>query len=116
MSRKRWIYTRGGEPIKDAEGNLTPVEVAVDYEPPARLQISMDRHYENTAATDGTDIGSRRKWQEYAKANNLTHASDYKETWEKARKEREDFFTGNHDKAARREAIERAISTQRRKH
>jgi hypothetical protein len=115
MSRRRWVYTRGGKPILDENGNLAPVEVAIDNEPPARLQISMDRHYENMAATDGTDIGSRRKHQEYMKRNNLTLASDYKNEWAKAEQERAKAFTGQHDKRERREAIERAFY-QRRKH
>lgn len=115
MSRKRYIYTQGGEPIKDENGNLAPVEVSTDYEPPARLQISMDRHYENTSATDGTDIGSRRKHQEYMKRNGLTLADDFKGTWAKAAQEREAFFKGETDKGGRREAVARALEQRKRR-
>lgn len=51
------------------------------------------RHYENTAATDGTDIGSRRKHKEYMKRNGMAHMSDYNPDYKErleARKDREE--------------------------
>lgn len=73
------------------------------------LQIMTDGYYDGLRATDGTDIGSRRKHREYMKANNLALADDYKETWSKAQREREKAATGQHDKKNRRESIERTI-------
>ena len=67
------------------------------------------RFYENTSATDGTDIGSRRKHREYMRRNNLTTADDYKEAWSKAAQEREAVRKGEHDRKERREAIGRAL-------
>lgn len=40
--------------------------------------VMSGRHYENTAATDGTDIGSRTKHKDYMKQNGMAHMSDYK--------------------------------------
>jgi hypothetical protein len=51
--------------------------------------INSGRLYENTAATDGTDIGSRAKHREYMKRHNLTTADDFKGTWARQEKERE---------------------------
>ena len=71
--------------------------------------IVMDRVYENLCATDGTDIGSRRRYKEYAKKNGLTHPSDFTNQWAAAAKEREAISTGNYDRKSRREEVERAI-------
>lgn len=71
--------------------------------------VMVDRFYENVRATDGTDIGSRRKHRDYMRAHNLTTADDFKGTWEKAASEREAIRAGQHDKRERREAIERAL-------
>jgi hypothetical protein len=110
MTRRRWIY----RPDPDT-GELVALEVSPDYEPPVRTQVSMDRHYENTAATDGTDIGSRRRHREYMKQHNLTTADDYKETWAKASQQRQDFFEGRHRDSQLREAIGRAWHDLERK-
>lgn len=67
------------------------------------------RFYENTAATDGTDIGSRKKHREYMKRNGLAMESDFRGEWQKAEKERQAIRTGEIDRKARREAVERAI-------
>jgi hypothetical protein len=102
--RHRWVYRQNPE-----TGQVEAIEVTAEREPEARLQISMDTHYDGLRTTEGIDIGSRRKHQQYMKDNGLTLADDYRQTWDAARKQRDDFFTGNAGKAERREAIERAI-------
>lgn len=106
--RERWVYTT------DEQGNCVKFRVDPDAmrEPEVRTQISMDRHYENTVALDGTDIGSRRKTEEYMKRHGLTRPDDYKQTWAKAAEERAKFYTeggGHKEHEARREAVGRAV-------
>jgi hypothetical protein len=57
-------------------------------DPPKALfaPIMVDRFYENTKATDGTDIGSRAKHREYMKRNNLTTIDDFSDEWRSRRK------------------------------
>jgi hypothetical protein len=72
--------------------------------------LAGDRHYDGLRASDGTDISTRSKHQAYMKANNLTIADDYKETWAKARAEKDAYMTGKKGtitKADIRETIER---------
>jgi hypothetical protein len=104
MARKRYAYR-----LNEETGLAEAVEVDLDYRPPARVEISMDRHYENTAMTDGTDVGSRRKYNEYLKRTGMAPADDFKETWAKAAKEREAIAQGGHDSAERRDQIGRTI-------
>jgi predicted nucleic acid-binding Zn ribbon protein len=54
-----------------------------------------DRHYDGLRATDGTDISSRSKHREYMRANNLTTADDFTQTWAKAEQQRREVFSGN---------------------
>lgn len=53
-----------------------------------------DRHYDGLRATDGTDISSRSKHRAYMKANDLTTADDFTQTWRDAAKAREASFAG----------------------
>ena len=72
--------------------------------------LAGDRHYDGLRAPDGADISTRSKHQAYMKANNLTIADDYKETWAKARAEKDAYMTGRKGtitKADIRETIER---------
>lgn len=72
--------------------------------------LAGDRHYDGLRAPDGTDISTRSKHQAYMKANNVTVADDYKETWAKAKTEREAYYSGKKGtitKADIRETIER---------
>lgn len=57
--------------------------------------LAGDRHYDGLRATDGTDISSRSKHREYMRANNLTTADDYTQTWAKAEADRKQFFAGH---------------------
>ena len=53
-----------------------------------------DRHYDGLRATDGTDISSRSKHREYMRANNLTTADDFTQTWKKQAEQRNAVFAG----------------------
>ena len=94
-------------------GKNTRGHVDVRDAPPPRTALNapimVDRFYEGARATDGTDIGSRQKHREYMRQNNLTTVDDYRNEWAAAAKEREAIRTGTHDKAARREAVARAL-------
>lgn len=57
--------------------------------------LASDRHYEGLRATDGTDISSREKHRAYMKANNLTTADDFKQSWAKAEESRAQTLSGN---------------------
>lgn len=66
--RGKWVATPSG---------LVPTD---EYVPPERAvdaPILVDRFYEGTKATDGTDIGSRRKHRAYMKAHGLTTMDDF---------------------------------------
>ena len=74
--------------------------------------LAGDRHYDGMRATDGTDISTRSKHKAYMKANNLTTADDYTQTWKKAEKEREAIRTGTqHDPALRAEISKQVYQT-----
>lgn len=51
--------------------------------------LAGDRHYDGLAATDGTLINSRTKHRQYMKEKGYTLASDFKETWAAAARDRE---------------------------
>jgi hypothetical protein len=110
VSRTRYVYTHGGVPLPE------PIEVGEDYEDPsaARCGPVTDLYMDGTRATDGTDIGSRAKRRAYMQANNVTDASDYTQSWAKARAEREALATAKHDTQARREALGRALYEKQR--
>jgi hypothetical protein len=96
--RGRWVWDEQAQKLVRAE-DYTPPQRAID------APIMVDRFYENTKATDGTDIGSRRKHREYMRANNLAPADDFSPGWYaklKAARERE-------TKVSRREALGRAL-------
>jgi hypothetical protein len=104
MTRRRWVYTEGGRPLPE------PVEVGEDFRnTPGYVAPFTDAYMDGAVATDGTDISSRRKREAYMKANNLADLSDFTQHLEKAAKQREAVFTGQHDREARREALGRAL-------
>jgi hypothetical protein len=84
-----------------------------DYVPPSRAldaPIITDRHYEGARATDGTDIGSRRKHQEYMKLNGLAPANDFSPSYyDRVRKEK-----AAEEKRERREAVIETYRESRR--
>lgn len=76
------------------------------------VPVMTDRYMEGVQATDGTDIGSRRKRRDYMRANNLCDADDFKGVWRAARKERESIGQPNRE---RREQVGRALYEIERK-
>ena len=101
MTRRRYI--------QDPK-TLELVEITDDYQAPLRTDSGAlwgDRSYDGLRATDGTDISTRTKQRAYMKANGLATADDFKDTWAKAREQRERLYTqgGTFTKAD----IERAI-------
>lgn len=103
MSRRVYIWD---EELKEL------VEVSPDYTPTPRVELMPGTCYDGVRATDGADIGSRRKHKDYMRRHGLTTADDYTETWAKAAERRAAFHTQGGDQAEkkrRREAVERAI-------
>lgn len=56
--------------------------------------LASERHYDGLRAQDGTDISTRAKHREYMRANNLTTADDFAQTWAKAAEQREARIAG----------------------
>lgn len=101
MTRRRYVQ----DPMT---GEL--IEITADYQPTLRNDSGAlwgDSSYDGLRATDGTDISSRTKQRQYMKANNLTTVDDFKDSWARAKEQRERYFKqgGSFD----RSAIERAI-------
>jgi hypothetical protein len=97
------------------EKEMRMVEIPLDRSPSPRLEISTDSHYEGLRSTDGADISTRRRHQEYMKVNNYALADDFKGVWEKAERERTAMRLGDFDRQARREDIARAFEQVARK-
>lgn len=101
MTRRRWTYTMGGNPLPG------PVEVSADVAGHAERQpLFTDRFMEGDRATDGTDIGSRSKRRDYMRTNGLADVADFTEHWKRAEAERTNLSRG---KAERTEAIRKAL-------
>ena len=74
--------------------------------------LAGDRHYDGLRATDGTPIDTRSKHRQYMREKGVTMASDFKNTWAQAQKEREAIRTAASladRKRDVREVVERAI-------
>ena len=109
MSRSTFVY-RPGHPRANERGFVNANELGEETSSVAlNAPILSGRFYENVSATDGTDIGSRKKHREYMKAHGLTIASDYTNTWKQAEKQREAVKQGRLPSKTRREAIARAL-------
>jgi hypothetical protein len=96
--RGRWVYD-------PAQQKLVPADEyqAADPEVAANAGILSGRFYENTRATDGADIGSRKKHRDYMRAHGLAPADDFSPGYyEKLRRNRE-----LEARKAKRERIER---------
>jgi len=101
MSRRTYVWD-------DATQSLREVGTDFDVTPRNLPAPVTDLYMDGTRTADGIDIGSRKKRRDYMRAAGVADVSDYTETWAKAEKQREQFFAGQHDKKARREAVERA--------
>ena len=103
MTRRRFVQRR--EPPYDL------IEITDDYQPEVRADSGAlwgDRSYDGLRAPDGTDISTRSKHREYMRLNNVTTVDDFKDTWAKAREQRERLYTQG-GTFSRRD-VERAIS------
>lgn len=105
---------KGGKWVFDSE--LMKLVPAESYVPPSEAKdaaIMAGRFYENTSATDGTDIGSRERYNRYMREKGVTNISDYKEHFQKERAKKDRFFKeGNNtdaDKKQRREDVARTV-------
>jgi putative FmdB family regulatory protein len=58
------------------------------------IAVGNDSLYQGMRAPDGTDISTRAKHRAYMKANNLTTVDDFKSTWAKQAKERQETLAG----------------------
>lgn len=103
--RQRLVY-RPEHPLANERGFVDAALVHLDNS--SQIQINVDRQYENLQLQDGTLINSRRQYLQYAKEHNVTPAVDYKETWAKAKIEREKVSRGDFDHKERREDLGRA--------
>lgn len=63
---------------------------------------------------DKTVINGRKGYREHCKRYGVTNISDYKETWERKRAERERFFTQGPSGSGVRDALIRAFNEKRR--
>lgn len=110
MSRRRYVYNDETKQVEEVSPDWTDT--------PRRAPVPTEQIvFGNLTATDGTDISSRKKHREYMKSNGLALTGDFKETWERAAKERERAFTpgAGYDKQARTMAIVRAYEQLRSK-
>lgn len=102
MSRRRYIWD-------PALGQC--VEVTSDYVGQRRDNglKSEEEVYGHITATDGTDLSTRRRHQEYMKQKGLTVAADFIKTWEREAVEKKKAATpgSGHDRAERRELLGR---------
>ena len=89
MTRRRYVYD-------EKLGRL----VELTAEPPERANAQDhlgslwgDRHYDGMRASDGADISSRKKHREYMQRHGVTTADDFKDTWARARQQRDEYYT-----------------------
>ena len=76
--------------------------------------VQGDTHYDGLRSADGYDLSTRTKYRRHMKENGLTLASDYKETWAKAAKEREQLYTNDLPKHYREEAKHDVLEAMQR--
>jgi hypothetical protein len=112
MSRVTYVYrNRVGGGVDVYEKGTEP---ELEREQAMHNVLAGDRHYDGLRATDGTPIDSRTKHREYMKRHNLTTVDDFKETWSKAQKQRDEYRTTGKGGAVTQEDIARAIARHER--
>lgn len=85
-------------------------EMVMGYSPPRRgWNGIMGDLPDFVSPIDGKVVNGRAGLRDHNKRHDVTNPADFKETWAKAAKEREKVFTGQNDKKARRETIERVL-------
>lgn len=87
MSRKRWAYTMGGQPLSE------PMEVSEDYRGGGgHVPVVSDAYMDGARSPiDGSDIGSRAKRKAHMRAHGLVDADDYKGEWARKAEQRAEF-------------------------
>ena len=114
MTRKTYTYDPNTKTMREGRGPSR-----VDGPSGDGWRFS-DRLYSANpfVAPDGTVIDSKKKHREYMKRAGVTTIDDFKDHWARARKERDEFYTGTSEKLKRerREDIARTIEqlSQRR--
>ena len=100
----KWYY-RPGHPkanergfVAEADMGIVPDQLAKD------APVMPGRFYENTKATDGTDIGSRWKHKEYMRQKGVTVTSDFTHEWYESERKKKEL----QEKKERREDVARA--------
>jgi hypothetical protein len=111
MSRKRYLYTMGGQPILDEQGNLSPIEVSDDFTGAERRAQTTTEEivHGGNRSPEGVDISTRKRRREYMKATGVADHTDFTNHLAKARAERDRFFTGQTQNRERRETLGRAL-------
>ncbi|HYF00699.1 MAG TPA: hypothetical protein VEJ18_17390 [Planctomycetota bacterium] len=85
MSRIVLVY-RPKHPRANERGFVDVRDLGDDFEEtPGRVPVVTDRHYEGIRATDGTDIGSRKKRRAWMKRHGYADTSDYSDSWREKR-------------------------------
>ena len=110
--KRRWVYTEGGRPLAE------PLEVTKDAQAPARLEVVTGNLYDGQRALDGTDVSTRRRFEEYLRRTGCALADDFKGEWAAAAKAREAALSGRQRNPKLREQIGRAayqLETKRRR-
>lgn len=104
MSRKRWVYTQGGEPLPE------PIEVTEDFTGAERRAqtVTEELVHGGARATDGTDISSRKKRREYMARTGVADASDFKNHWAQAEARKAESIRNLGDAKSFREAADMA--------
>ena len=104
MSRKRWIYPKGGDPIEVSQDYVQPRDATS-----ADSVLWNDRSYQDMC---DPRFQSRSEHRRYMAQNDLTTIDDFTETWNKAAKERERALRGIDP--SRKEDLLKAINQRRR--
>lgn len=106
---------RGRFRYDEALGKCVPIDADWTDRERKAPHITEGIAYSNLTATDGTVIDSRRKHREYMESHGLSMASDFKEHWKTAEKQREEVLSGRADRKERREMIGRALHESKSK-
>lgn len=90
----RW-YHRPGHPKANDMGMVNVLDLGTDDGPREEgrndTTIMSGRFYENLQSpVDGSDIGSRRRYEEHMRVHGLAHANDFRQHWANAERDRQE--------------------------
>jgi hypothetical protein len=110
MTRRRYRWNEATQAMEEVGAEWTDAETRAPVVTEGLVYGNLGR------STDGVDISTRRKHQEYCKAAGVTVSSDFAGAWQKAAAERDAMQRGDFDHRARREAIGKAAyETEKRR-